>query len=78
MIDLATTLAGLGAVGRAGVHALFNVSARDPTCQEAIARAMLQSETSVPWGTLGLPERALWLRRAQAAVEGMRDFITRR
>lgn len=78
MINLGTALTGLGVVGRASVRALFNSSARDPTCQEAIARTMLGNESTASWNTLGLAERALWLRRAQAAVEGMRDFIDKR
>lgn len=77
-MDLATVLAGLGTVGRASVRALFNNAAQDPTCQDAIARVMLQNESGVPWGALGPSERALWLRRAQAAVNGMRDYISKR
>lgn len=75
MINLASALQGLGAVGRAGVLALFNAAARDTQCQETIARNMVHEEGQDTWSGLSVAERALWLRRAQAAVYGMRDYL---
>jgi hypothetical protein len=36
---------------------------------------MVHEEGHEVWSGLSVAERALWLRRAQSAVYGMRDFL---